>query len=282
MQRRMMAGAVMVPALAVGAGVVLALPAGATRAEDPNGIGDPLHGDLNGDGHTDIALLSSGPTGCNVTVQLGDGFTSYGPPTTYSYPAPDVDFGYCPDMGVIVDLGGDGVSELVLAWWAGHPPGVADDLLVLEDFVPAGGFDAIYMPQYIGTGNFNGDGLVDVYETTDQGASLITYLNTPAGELVRGPMAFSGQVEDVHFVDVDENGASDAVFGFSLGDDPGSGVAVLFDDGTVTYLQGDDGWWDVATSDFNYDSHQDVRTVEYSTGAVTTFFGRGDGTFVAK
>ena len=148
MTRRMMAGAVLVPALAAGAGVALAEP----RARGANGIGDPLFGDLNGDGNTDRAVLSQGPAGsCGVTVQLGDGFTRFGPPTTYTYPDPDPAIDYCPDMGVIVDLGGDGVSELVLAWWAGRPPGVATDLLVLEDFVPTGGFDAMFQPQLIGT-----------------------------------------------------------------------------------------------------------------------------------
>ena len=281
MTRRMMAGAVLVPALAAGAGVALAEPAG---ADGPNGIGDPLHGDLNGDGHTDIAVLSSGPTGCNVTVQLGDGFTSYGPPTTYTYPDPDPGFGYCPDMGVIVDLGGDGVSELVLAWWAGHPPGVADDLLVLENFVPVGGFDAIYMPQFIGTADFNGDGLIDVYESTDQGASFITYLNTPTGELVPGPMAFSGYSDEYHFADFDEDGATDVAFGFIEGFNPGGpsmGVAVLLDDGTVTYLESADtdyGWGAIVT-DVNHDGHTDVRSINNDTGVVRTFLNNGAGVF---
>jgi hypothetical protein len=285
MSVRLQAGAVLLPALTATAGLASAAPAGA------NGQGDPLFGDLDGDGVTDRAVLVADPVKarCGVVVQLGNGAGAYGPPRTYYYPEPGTsDIRYCPDMGVIVDLGGDGVSELVLAWFAGRPEGV-EDLLVLEDFAPAAGFDAIFQPSDIGTENFNTDGLLDVYESTDQGSGLVTFLNTPTGQLVRGPLHHShGGTSGYHFVDFDENGASDVAFYFTEGSDPGSpffGVAVVLDDGTTTYLEpgpnSTEEQWDVLVSDYNVDGHQDVRTVSQA-GVTRTFYGRGDGTFAPK
>ena len=283
--RRVTAWAAGVPALAaVGtAGLVgIAGPAGA------GGQFEPMIGDLNGDGWDDRAILVDEGATCGVGVQLGDAFGAFGPITTYSFPAPGTDVPYCPDMGSIVDLGGDGVSELVLAWWAGRPSGVDHDLLVLEGYTPAGGFDALYQPNNMGTADFDGDGLVDVWQYTDQGAGFATFLNTPAGELVPGPMrhAHLSLEADYQFGDFDEDGATDVAFSFIEGaaPAPSSGVAVLLDDGTVTYLEPDDmpdRGWDVEVADTDYDGHLDVRTLNEDTGVVRVHVGNGDGTFTS-
>ena len=177
------------------AAVAVGLAGAGPRAEAPgdgNYQGEPLSGDIDGNGVADRATLTkTSPATCDVVVELGLGGGRYGPKTTYSYPEPrneEFDFGYCPDMGVIVDLGGDGVSELVLAWFDGSPdPENLGDLLVLENFQPVAGFSAIYQPSEIGLAEFNGDGLADVYEWTDQGDGFQSWLNTPGGELVEGP-----------------------------------------------------------------------------------------------
>jgi hypothetical protein len=283
--------------LAAGVPALAALgTAGLAGTASPAGAlpGDPLYGDLNGDGYEDRALLTEeGPGTCGVAVQLGSSWSGhYGPVTTYRYDAPGTDIAYCPDLGVIVDLGGDGVSELVLAWFDGAPPDQSD-LLVLRDYAPAGGFDAIYQPSHIGTGEFNGDGLLDVYEWTDQGASFITYLNTPTGELVRGPMAFGGQSADneYRFVDVDADGASDVVFPFVEHDgdgEPSEGVVALLDDGTAVFLEDtwpDDGGggygWEVDIVDDDADGDPDVRTLNNATNEVRIHLNNGDGTFTS-
>jgi hypothetical protein len=282
--RRITTWAAGVPALAAlgTAGLVgTAGPAGADYA------GDPLYGDLNGDGLEDRAVLTDEGATCGVGVQLGNGSGSFGPLTTYHYDAPGADVAYCPDMGVIADLGGDGVSELVLAWFHGAPPGQAD-LLVLEDYAPAGGFDAIYQPSYIGTGEFNGDGLIDVYEWTDQGPSFVTFLNTPTGELVRGPMAFGGQSADneYRFADFDGDGASDVVFPFieHFADGrPPEGVVVLLDDGTTVFLEDTMplAGWEVDVRDTDGDGDLDVRTIDNDTNELRIHLGNGDGTFAS-
>jgi hypothetical protein len=248
--------------------------------------GDPLLGDLNGDGVEDRATLGGNDTECTVTVELGNGAGGFLPGETYAYPntsyAP-----YCPDMGVIVDLGGDGVSELVLAWfWGRYDNTDPSDLLVLRDFTPVDGFSAIWQPSQIGTADFNGDGLVDVYEWTDQGDGFQTYLNTPTSELVLGPLHHAGEPGDYYIVDVDEDGADDLVMSFvSYSSEPAVGVVVVLDDGTTTYLQREgvgETWWSVEVSDRNGDGHLDVVTTGHDTGEVVVFRGDGTGAFRAK
>ena len=210
--------------------------------------GEPLFGDLNGDGIADRAILDGGgPTECGVQVALGNGSGGYGPATTYTYEAPG-DYVHCPDMGVVVDLGGDGTVELVLAWFDGRPPGVETDLLVLRDYQPVGGFDAIYQPSYIGLADFNGDGRQDVYQWTDQGAGFLTYLNTASGQLVPGPVKWPcGWAPDYRLADFNRNGASDVLISYA-GDcgEYDTGVVVVLDNGTVVHLEGDpagDDYW---------------------------------------
>jgi hypothetical protein len=266
-------------------GLASATPAGAQA----NGQDDPLYGDLNADGVDDRATLGGSAAGCTVAVELGDGAGGYLPASTYTYPNTS-DVGYCPDMGVIVDLGGDGVSELVLAWfWGRYDATDPHDLLVLRDYTPVDGFSAIWQPSQIGTADFNGDGLVDVYEWTDQGDGFQTYLNTPSSELVSGPLYHHGTPDDYELVDVDENGADDLVMVYSsTSAEPYSGVVVVLDDGTTTYLQAEDPnaptwqWWSMDVGDFNGDGHVDVTTTEVNSGDVVTFYGDGTGVFTAK
>lgn len=266
-------------------GLAGATPAGAQG----NGQGDPLYGDLNGDGVEDRATLGADATGCTVAVELGDGAGGYLPASTYTYPNTS-DVGYCPDMGVIVDLGGDGVSELVLAWfWGRYDATDAHDLLVLRDYAPVAGFTAIWQPSQIGTADFNGDGLVDVYEWTDQGDGFQTYLNTASSELVPGPLHHHGEPSEYALVDADEDGADDLVMSYtSTSAEPYFGVVVVLDDGTTTYLQAEgpdvpeSQWWSIDVDDFNGDGHVDVRTTEVNSGDVVTFWGNGTGAFTPK
>lgn len=120
-------------------------------------------GDLNGDGISDRARLHSfGVLDCGVTVGFGTGTGTYGPGVLHRFAPPPHSFeGECPHHGTIVDLGGDGVPEMVLAWHWGNPD---YDLLVLRDYRPvATVWSPMYQPLGIGSGpDFNGDGLPDV------------------------------------------------------------------------------------------------------------------------
>jgi FG-GAP-like repeat len=278
----MLKRAAIAPALAT-----VGLLAAGQRPAQADGRGDPLLGDLNGDGITDRATLSvGGPKTCNVTVELGDGSGGYGPPTVYGYPNPGTSSTYCPDMGVIVDLGGDGTAEIVLAWFFGAPAGAAD-LLVLRDYSLTAGFQAIFQPSYIGLADFNGDGLQDVYEWTDQGEGFRSFLNTPSGQLVPGPveLCFQSSPRTLEFADFDGDGATDVLLAYVLDCDGPGGVSVVLDDGTEVRLQTMDSPvrpWIANVVDAHHDGVLDVLTANRATGEIELFLGDGAGNFKPK
>ncbi|WP_203718625.1 Ig-like domain-containing protein, partial [Asanoa siamensis] len=239
---------------------------------------EPLLGDVNGDGRTDRATLVDLDADCGVDVELGQSGGGFGPATRYTWPDPS-EVGYCPDMGVIVDLGGDGSAELLLAYFNGRTPGVESDIVVLEDFTPAGGFDAITRPSFIGLENFNTDNLTDVYEWTDDSDGVVTWLNTPSGQLVPGPVHADGVSVDFEFADFDRNGATDLVAGFDgASGTPANGAIVVLDDGERVVLRTDE-FYDVDALDANGDHKLDVRAVNAYTDEVVHFIGNGRGAF---
>lgn len=253
----------------------------------PAGRDQPLYGDLNGDGLIDrVTLAVAPPASCAVRVERGRPGGGYRATQTYLYPEPGGGaIGACPDLGVIVDLGGDRRVELVLAWFAGRPPGVDTDLLVLRDFTPAGGFTAVFQPSRIGTAEFNGDGRLDLYEWTDQGEGFRTYLNTPEGALVPGPVRWCFiNSPGVAIADFHRNGRADVVIAYTEEcAEWASGVVVVRDDGSPVQLERDplaEHSWSVRVLDVNQDRHLDVRTENRVTGEVTHHLNRGDATFV--
>jgi hypothetical protein len=273
-------GVCAVPAVATGTLVAGAGPAGAAFGT--------LHGDVNGDGIEDRVTLvetAPAPQTCAVAVELGRPGGGYEPPKTYEYSLPGAQVDYCPDMGAIVDLGGDGVSELVLAWFNGSPvSGPKNDLLVLREFTPAGGFDAIFQPSGIEALDLNADGLVDIYEHTDQGDGFRSFLNTPSGELVPGPLQHGYIDGSWELGDFDEDGKADLALAYVDANPayPGQGVAVVFDDGTRVQLTADDVFGDVVVADVNRDKHQDIGLVDGATGKPYTWYGDGQGGFTPK
>jgi hypothetical protein len=266
--------------VALVAGGVAAGPA----AAQANGQGDPLVGDVDGDGRIDRVTLGTARDGqCAVFVEFGKKDGGLRHPKRYTYDVPGDPPG-CPDMGVIVDLAGDGDAELVLAWFNGSF--VENDLVVLDDFDFEAGFQGIFQPSAIGLADFNGDGLVDVYEYTDQGDGFQSFLNTPTGELVPGPVSFAAGLFDFELGDVDEDGGADLVMAFAerFPAQPETGVVVVLGDGSQTFLT-EDGFapsgflWDVQLADENGDDHLDVRLVDPMSPATLTFLGDGDGNF---
>ncbi|MDG4824797.1 hypothetical protein O7635_23345 [Asanoa sp. WMMD1127] len=255
--------------------MVLAQPAFA------GGQYEPLLGDVNADGRTDRATLVDLEGDCGVDVELGQAGGGFGPATRYTWPDPS-EVGYCPDLGVIVDLGGNGTAELLLAYFNGRTPGVDSDVIILESFTPTGGFDAITRPSYIGLENFNTDALVDVYEWTDDSDGVVTWLNTPSGQLVAGPVHQGGISMDFEFADFDRNGATDLVAGFdgAWPETPGFGAVVVLDDGERIVLR-DDDVYEVDALDANGDHKLDVRLERYDPAGnvVSHFIGDGRGHF---
>ncbi|WP_329103876.1 FG-GAP-like repeat-containing protein [Micromonospora sp. NBC_01699] len=255
------------------------------------GPGEPMFGDLNRDGLVDLATLDSAPSpdrapllDCTVSVRLGKSGGGYQAPTEYPYLTLSGPEANCPDLGVAVDLGGDSDIELVLAWFAGRPYPVEHDLLVLKNFKPTNGFDAIFQPSFMGLADFNGDGRQDVYQWTDQGSGFATYLNTPDGGLTPGPVAWCSGRPQYSLADFNGNGAMDVVIAYVEGcADYFSGVVAIRDDGVAWHLQGDpygDHTWTVKVQQADDDRILDVVTRDSFTGELTYFIGNGDGSFI--
>ncbi|MDG4828820.1 Ig-like domain-containing protein [Solwaraspora sp. WMMD1047] len=254
------------------------------------GQGDPLRGDVNGDGLVDRVTLGRAPGQCTVRVRHGQPGGGYGPARTHAYPQPSPTESYCPDLGVIVDLGGDGVVELVLGWFAGPDSALGYQLLVLRDFQPVGGIRSrVYAPSAIETADFDGDGRQDVYAYSDQGGGFISFLNTADGWLTPGTAVFElCDPFGFELADFSNNGGRDLLIWYTVGCSGGlAGVSVVGGHGyRIDLERASPPWldesWTADALDANGDRVPDVRTDNQTTGEITHFLGTPHGAFFVE
>jgi hypothetical protein len=171
----------------------------------------PIIGDLNGDRRPDRATLGRvaiGDPTCTVSVEIRKPDGTYRAPVVHNYTSPIEREPRCPDMGVAVDLKGDGVTELVTTNFSGFD---GPDLLVLRKFQPIARYDGLKMPSAIETVDFNGDGLGDIWESTDQQMTMHALLSTKQGAIVPGPFSVCSQdsVPQHYFADFNGDGGQD-------------------------------------------------------------------------
>jgi hypothetical protein len=252
------------------------------------GQGDPLKGDVNGDGLVDRVMLGRAPGQCTVRVRHGQPGGGYGPAQTHAYPQPSPTESYCPDLGVIVDLGGDGVVELVLGWFAGPDSAIGYQLLVLRDFQPVGGIRSrVYAPSAIETADFDGDGRQDVYAYSDQGGGFISFLNTADGWLTPGTAVFElCDPFGFELADFSRSGGRELLIWYpsgGCGDEP-AGVSVVDEYGhRIDLERASPPWfdesWRADALHANGDRVPDVRTENLETGEITHFLGSPYSTF---
>lgn len=284
------AGALAAPALAVGV-VGLAGPVAPAGA-----VPSSYEGDLTNDGIVDRFTLTSGAP-CAVHVEPGLPGGGYGAVEVHDYYVPPYAPGAtaCPDLAAVVDLGGEGVNELLLAWFngnVGHPFG--GDILVLHQYEVVATYRAMSMPSAIHTADLNADGLVDIYQDRGNDEPFVSFLNTPSGLLVKGPLQGTCDLADNYLGDFDEDGKSDLLMFFygpcgSL-DPPSWGATIVFDDGTQTTVfdeltepASSNQWTVGAPADVSGDGHLDVVARDiYSGEAVKVFLGDGLGGFTPK
>ncbi|GAA3726631.1 hypothetical protein GCM10022225_04770 [Plantactinospora mayteni] len=266
--------------------LLMASVGGLARPAYAGGPGDPILGDLDGDGLLDRARLRTDPSDrCVVLVESGRAGSGYGAAVPHEYALPNG--GGCPDLGVAVDLDRDGRAELVVGRYGGLNGRNAPDLVVLRDFRMSVQLDGLAKPNALGRADFNADGLLDVYGWTDQGQGFASYLNTGTGTLVPGPVRYCARSLQYGLADFDRNGATDLAIAYRDGctGQPSQGVAVVLDDGTVVQLLGgDDGSQSrtVHVLDANTDGMPDVIAYYQRTTPITTFLSLGDGTFAAS
>ncbi|AVT38817.1 Ig-like domain-containing protein [Plantactinospora sp. BB1] len=261
------------------AATVTAAPA---RAAGP---GDPIAGDFNVDGLQDIVVLGSvEPDLCSVIVSYGSSPGVYLPPVATVYARPGNSSGTsCPDIGVGFDADGDAGDELWLGWSAGPPPSLTYNRLVIDDNLRTIlTFSSPITPTYLGTADFRGDGRQTAYSVGAGGFATYVIVNG-VGQL--GPERWcSANAPAFQLRDVDGDRATDAVLAYTDGcADGANGVVVVLDDGTTRHLEHDPAGlttWRARVVETNDDRFPDVRTENLSTGEISYFIGRGDGSFV--
>jgi FG-GAP-like repeat/CARDB/Divergent InlB B-repeat domain/FG-GAP repeat len=231
-------------------------------------------GDFNGDGHPDLAVANYGTDA--VSILLGDGVGSFGPPADFAA-------GHGPKYLTIADFNGDGHPDLAVA-------NVGDNTVSIlpGDGLGAFGSPTFYtvghFPESITTADFNGDGHTDlaVPDASDDAVSILLGNGDgtfgPAADVPVGDNPLSVAVGDFN-----GDGHPDlAVANFS-----GNSITVVFGNGDGTFggaqtLMPGNGPQTVAISDLNGDGNADLAVSNFYDNTVSIFLGSGTGTFGSR
>ena len=242
-------------------------------------------GDFNGDGKSDIALISRISSSVSVLLGNGDG--------TFQIPkSTNISTGQLADSLAIGDFNGDG--KLDIATTVSLPQiGLRAVAVLLGNgdgtFQAPVNYDVGSGAQFAAVADFNSDGKLDI-AVADFNANAISILlgkgdgtfqpavNTPAG--LRSTL----QVGPISVADFNHDGKPDIVMANSslsnfvvfLGNGDGSFAAPLMT-GVSVSIPFSVAAFSVAAGDFNGDGLPDVAVL--GDGGLVVFLGKGDGTF---
>ncbi|MEO3741912.1 Ig-like domain-containing protein [Plantactinospora sp. B5E13] len=272
------------------AAVVAVFVAVATSAAAPAAHaalpGDPLYGDFNADGITDLAVLGeTAPNLCSTVVEFGRAAGVLAPPVAYTYLRPNGSSdAHCPDVGVALDVDDDPADELWVGWSTGAPVTVSFNRLVLQPptFVPSAYHTSIIrQPSFVGMGMFDGNGRPSPY---DVGPGGVQNFVINGASVVPGPVAFCTVDSPAVIVsDFNQDGIDGTLVTYQRScADNSSGVLRIRNEGPVAQVLESDPTgatsWDSRVVHANDDRYIDVRTVNRDTGRVSHFINRTVGT----
>jgi hypothetical protein len=233
-------------------------------------------GDLDRDGHLDLAAVAL--AGNVVSVLLGNGDGTFAP--AVDYPA-----GFGPKSIAIGDLDTDGDLDLAVTTFGAVSRagsivillGTGDGTFGLPDEYSTG----VISPSLVAA-DFSGDGVPDL-ASTDLDEHVLIFRSRGDGTLERASSAPAGSIPfGVATADFDGDQALDIATANSQGDD----LSVLLGHGDGTFerpARYDTGRSPLAivAADFDGDGRPDLATADFDSGTASVLLGNGDGTFAA-
>jgi len=271
---------ILLGAVLVGLGVTLSVPATADT------VGPTIMADLNGDGILDQVVFSQigafTSTTCAVTVSNGLAGGGFGAPKQHVYTSAETIAPFCPDLAVAMKLGTETKPDLVTAFEFG-----GNALVVLHNFLPVAIFPGLNQPNWLRTGDLNGDGHPDLIEASMQSEFLGTRLSTATRTLVPGPISACVDVRanlpQYVLADYNGDGDNDMLLSDSCPQDGTVEAEVLFTNGQAPVVLASTtdtrANWTMFPIDLDYDGIPDAGVVEVSgTGVTTVHYFHNDGT----
>ena len=244
-----------------------------------------ITGDFNGDGKTDLAVLSWNFDSTSlITTLLGNGdgtFVAGATGVAYNQGAVGGDF----IIGSLVaaDFNGDGKMDLAVVGEYVSPGGITI-LLGNGDgsFTAAGAnLEPIQGFGVVATGDFNGDGIPDLVAATYFGTGMATvFLGKGDGTFTILPtqVPVDSFPKTILVGDFNGDGKKDLVFGYGGAPE----VYLGNGDGTFTQAPGSPvvgGGLSLVMGDFNHDGKADLAGIDNYNLKIDLFLGAGDGTF---